>query len=296
MRFAVAFLLALCVAVMAQEKPVERLQFEGLPGKIKEHQQMLEKMGLPPDQAALLAVVTGGKLDPTKLMLAMMMMDGGQMQGEAFGMMMLMNVLGKSGAAEPIWWRDGDTLWVAEEGILYKIDSVDMKVLGRLEYRSQDDLEVATLGTLVKMRMGRAPQATEVAAACSSNLKQLCLAAHMFAQDHDETFPGEDWAKTLMPYLKNEQVFACPGREGLAVGYAMNEKLLGAKLGDIRRPSEIILLFEAHIGGESPVGNAADVPEVGIHDGMIGAGFADGHVKMLAPEEARRLLNQAPFE
>ena len=70
---------------------------------------------------------------------------------------------------------------------------------------------------------------------CASNAKQIGLAAHMYAQDYDETWvdysigscddsvsspygfgaaPGScgliDWQEVLQPYLKNKQVFVCP--------------------------------------------------------------------------------------
>ena len=63
-------------------------------------------------------------------------------------------------------------------------------------------------------------------ASCLSNLKQLGLAIVMYAQDYDDTFPGcASWTSspwynppyysvgfkpTIMPYVKNAQVFLCP--------------------------------------------------------------------------------------
>src|SRR5919204_5425134 len=62
------------------------------------------------------------------------------------------------------------------------------------------------------------------AASCASNLKQIGLAYHMYAQDYDETIvPGANhnarykdtdprcwWYGLLEPYVKNEGVFRCP--------------------------------------------------------------------------------------
>jgi len=60
-------------------------------------------------------------------------------------------------------------------------------------------------------------------ASCQSNLKQICTAVLMYAQDNDEMFPGwrtrcwsggaldqSPWHADVMPYVKNKQVFACP--------------------------------------------------------------------------------------
>jgi len=56
---------------------------------------------------------------------------------------------------------------------------------------------------------------------CASNLKQLGLAAHMYAQDYDELFPVDRYAcnsstthialvRAVTPYVKNRQIFYCP--------------------------------------------------------------------------------------
>mgnify|MGYP003752517151 CR=1 FL=1 len=64
---------------------------------------------------------------------------------------------------------------------------------------------------------------------CLSNLKQLCTSFRMYVQDYDETWPlnaytlaggagsgstsngtTELWYHTLLPYVKNDQIFVCP--------------------------------------------------------------------------------------
>ncbi|MEI6501311.1 MAG: DUF1559 domain-containing protein [Armatimonadota bacterium] len=53
---------------------------------------------------------------------------------------------------------------------------------------------------------------------CASNLKQIGLACHMYAQDYDEIFPADNHVCNshlrltgeLMPYVKNTQIFYCP--------------------------------------------------------------------------------------
>jgi prepilin-type N-terminal cleavage/methylation domain-containing protein/prepilin-type processing-associated H-X9-DG protein len=63
-------------------------------------------------------------------------------------------------------------------------------------------------------------------ASCQSNLKQIGLAWHMYAQDYDEvtcpartnvdTFPGGRmiWMSLIYPYVKNRQAFVCPSGDG----------------------------------------------------------------------------------
>jgi prepilin-type N-terminal cleavage/methylation domain-containing protein/prepilin-type processing-associated H-X9-DG protein len=54
---------------------------------------------------------------------------------------------------------------------------------------------------------------------CASNLRQLGLGAMMYLQDYDNRYVpwygenptnGKGWSSLLMPYVKNEQMFACP--------------------------------------------------------------------------------------
>ena len=57
---------------------------------------------------------------------------------------------------------------------------------------------------------------------CLSNLKQIGLACHMYAQDWDELFPVDDHAcnphlrlvSQIMPYMKNYQILYCPSACG----------------------------------------------------------------------------------
>ena len=46
---------------------------------------------------------------------------------------------------------------------------------------------------------------------CTSNVKQICLAQMMYAQDYDERLTGRElWMVKLQPYVKNWQIFSCP--------------------------------------------------------------------------------------
>ena len=52
------------------------------------------------------------------------------------------------------------------------------------------------------------------AAACLSNLQQMSIALQLYAQDHFGHFPPEDNDVTpLSAYLRDEEVFHCPGAE-----------------------------------------------------------------------------------
>ena len=117
----------------------------------------------------------------------------------------------------------------------------------------------------------------------------------MYFQDWENSLPGQEWAKQVHPYVNNWAVFQCPSRPELAVGYAMNEKLLARKMGDITDQANMVLLFGSDVGGENPVGGADDVPEEGVHDGWVSVLFLDGHVKAMEPGALRELLEREPF-
>jgi prepilin-type N-terminal cleavage/methylation domain-containing protein/prepilin-type processing-associated H-X9-DG protein len=81
-------------------------------------------------------------------------------------------------------------------------------------------------------------------ASCQSNLKQLALGIHQYVQDYDEYFPrvytiasgnwaGGDWkgwATMVEPYVKSEQVYACPSRANKA-NYNANQYYRGGGSG-----------------------------------------------------------------
>ncbi|NSW57152.1 MAG: hypothetical protein HPY44_14155 [Armatimonadetes bacterium] len=295
-----ASLLAFAVTSHAQEH-APAAAAAPLPDQIAKHKQIYLNMGFPEDEATMMAVLTGGKINSEAMLMLMMGMAGRGGGDDALGFMMLMNGIRQANKGQPPWWRDGEFVFIVEDGVLVKINTETMEVAARLPYRDESELEAVSLGLLAKMFMFRA-QAQDLRGeaqvqSCVSNMKQLMLGVLMYTQDFDQTLPGATWAKDLLPYVgNNEQLLRCPGRPDVPVGYALNEKLVGARLGDIKLPSETVALFEVRGGGESQVGNAADVPDPGFHNGMLAVGFMDGHVEMMSSLELRRALERNPFE
>ena len=79
---------------------------------------------------------------------------------------------------------------------------------------------IAILAAILFPVFARAQEAARKTT-CASNLRQLGLAAHMYAQDHDEVLPCDYYAcnsstthsrlvAQLLPYVKNMQIFYCP--------------------------------------------------------------------------------------
>ncbi len=83
---------------------------------------------------------------------------------------------------------------------------------------------IAILAAMLFPVFSRAREAARKTA-CLSNLKQIGLAAHMYAQDWDEIFPCADHIcnphlrllNELMPYMKNTQILYCPSAPSMGV-------------------------------------------------------------------------------
>ncbi len=169
-------------------------------------------------------------------------------------------------------------------------------------------------------------------AACISNVKQICLAMQMYAQDYDEIFPAgqagatanTQWYNAIFPYSRNRQIFYCPDRKDAGPGYAMNYLASGQTVGNFWDPSVKILVGDVRpeaIGANGEVGTGdADFgsPEWWMNDinntictapdnnsfegnnwpqrhndGTVW-GYADGHVKWAKEQRVNTNVNWNP--
>ncbi len=269
-----------------------------LPPKVMQYKNAFMKTGIPDEEATLLAVIMAGDIDPMKLMMLMGMKGGGGMDGDAMGMLMFSQVLGGGKGGQGTWFRDGEWMYVLDDSVLYKLNFETMQVDGKLPYKEDIEAEAMTMGMLVKamMKGGKGGPGPAAHAKRSAQLKQLGLAMHMLLADMDGQLPGEDWVAAIVPYIGDKSVLKCPAWPEAPVGYAMNDKLIDAKLPAIKEPGRIVLFFETQVGGESPVGNAADVPMDPIMgQRTVCAVFVDGHVEMVDAAELQRRLQMNPF-
>jgi prepilin-type N-terminal cleavage/methylation domain-containing protein/prepilin-type processing-associated H-X9-DG protein len=178
---------------------------------------------------------------------------------------------------------------------------------------------------------------------CLSNMKQIGLAEMMYVQDYDERFPFNDWfdqqhcnpatypdstcasftgigrrtyADSLLPYVKNFQVFRCPSTPNLLLGYTQSHWITPlsfsnsasgiptdfkyvASLAQINEPANRILL------AEYPVASAGDFGPwyfyflqnefnslAASHTGTLNWTFCDGHVKSM---KMKAVLTEVPW-
>ncbi len=154
-------------------------------------------------------------------------------------------------------------------------------------------------------------------AACINNVKQILAAIQMYRQDFDSKWPlyslgpasgtsrftgnavGLLWCDTIQPYVRNEQVFACPSAIGAPLGYGMNPNVEGSGATIVYDPTETVGIADDVIQSNYPVAG------VNCADGSIGTrsdldpmrdvdprhtsgavfGFVDGHAKRLKIEQ-----------
>lgn len=111
-------------------------------------------------------------------------------------------------------------------------------------------------------------------AECSSNLKQLTLAAQIYASDHNGKLPtSAKWQSQIKDYLQSDEELECSSEE---VIYAFNKNLSGLYLDNIKNPSDVVMFFEAEPGLPNATGSRADATLA--HNGQGWFAYADGHV------------------
>jgi prepilin-type N-terminal cleavage/methylation domain-containing protein/prepilin-type processing-associated H-X9-DG protein len=180
---------------------------------------------------------------------------------------------------------------------------------------------IAILAAILFPVFGRARENARKSS-CQSNMKQIGLGIMQYTQDYDERLPFRtngssriSWRTFIMPYVKSEQLFACPsnpnnktasGRDkvedsatapnsGIMISYASNPNIISNSdktppLAALQQPAQLILVAESLEGNSEILLNRTETqfqarsagPFVG-HMGTSNYLFADGHVKALRP-------------
>jgi len=123
-------------------------------------------------------------------------------------------------------------------------------------------------------------------AACMNNIKQISMAAFMYADDHNATIP--DVPDTVNYTQNTENIYKCPRDTRQGVGIAKPSytawqytpaSLLPADLGSLPSlPSETVLYLESDQAGVKPKTEITKSDVAYRHDNRTVVVFADGHI------------------
>lgn len=143
---------------------------------------------------------------------------------------------------------------------------------------------------------------------CASNLRQIVMAAAMYADENDDRYPaqpgdglpvravggnGANYYDLLMPLVNNPAVWLCPSSleiPGRLMGFHMNGLIIttnGLRAAAITEPSQTLLIAEtgyrrlydlAYLRPDHAGNYLYDQPQRN-HAGGSNAGFVDGHVQ-----------------
>lgn len=195
---------------------------------------------------------------------------------------------------------------------------------------------IALLAAILFPVFGRARENAR-RSACLSNLKQIGLGTMQYLQDYDDIYPmlhddpnanfsldaGETaWAMILQPYIKNVQVYQCPGEltrgssdpyNSAYTDYNYNSILRQIPAAKFSGTSVTVMLFEAPTGNARANGNGTGgTCGLAVFPGTATTGaarrhmeglnllFADGHAKWypsFSPTQSSVVYNNAcsPF-
>jgi prepilin-type processing-associated H-X9-DG protein len=118
---------------------------------------------------------------------------------------------------------------------------------------------------------------------CVNNLKQLALAARMYANDHGDKFPNAtNWCDLIQSSAGSVKIFQCPASRGTLGGYGYNAALSGKRVDDVN-PSTV-LLFEIP-GGWNVSGGPEQLIQTPRHTRQINVAFADGSVQQISTKD-----------
>lgn len=122
---------------------------------------------------------------------------------------------------------------------------------------------------------------------CVSNVKHVCLAIRLFADENEGKCPqAANWCDAITQNLAGKHVFQCPQRAGSDGAFAFNAKLAGKTLSAI--PPDTVMIFESSKGWNF-TGGADDVTQRPPHGRNFVFGFADGSVREINKEELKEL-------
>jgi hypothetical protein len=123
---------------------------------------------------------------------------------------------------------------------------------------------------------------------CLNNIKQINLAAILYAEDHGgHAPPPAHWIEALPAYSKM-RVFQCSAAKAGTVGYAYNPGAAGREWNSLPDAAKLVTFFDGTPGHDADGGRNAIVARHGIRPPFIATlAFADGRVRAATPAQAK---------
>jgi prepilin-type processing-associated H-X9-DG protein len=123
---------------------------------------------------------------------------------------------------------------------------------------------------------------------CLNHVRQLCLAAVLYADDHQGVYPdARGWCDALQVYYKDAGFLRCPADPDQPCGYAFNARLSGISETNLLAPSDTVVFFEAAAGWDATGG----IEQVVLrHGDMVNLGFADGSARSIRGDRLTGLI------
>lgn len=129
---------------------------------------------------------------------------------------------------------------------------------------------------------------------CISQVKQLALAALMYAGDWDDHLMDRDlWMDQIEPFHKYKSLEHCPAlitHEGRKLGqqvygYAFHSRLHLADALKVEKPESMPLIYDSINLAKNASDRYISLPVPGRHKGRNMVGYLDGHVKSTLTED-----------
>jgi prepilin-type processing-associated H-X9-DG protein len=122
---------------------------------------------------------------------------------------------------------------------------------------------------------------------CINNLKQVALAARIYASDREERLPGEDWSDAILADLGNGRALVCPAADkDHRCSYSFNANLIGRNTAEVN--PETVMFFESEDGWNQS-GGFEQLLSDPRHQNTLNFAFADGSVRSVPVTEAHEL-------
>lgn len=122
---------------------------------------------------------------------------------------------------------------------------------------------------------------------CVENVKAICLAARLYAEDNNGQFPSAtNWCDAILPSLPNRDMLHCPSASGWDSTYGLNRAVAGRTMWSV--PPDLVMIFET-AGGWNASGGEGNLAPRSPHGNVFVIGFANGTVRQVSEEDLRTL-------